>query len=149
MLDGFSGYNQVLVVEEDRTNITFVTPWETYAYVCMPFGLKNDGYNFQREMDHAFKYLIGNFMVDDEDDLSICSKLREENIKHLIVFLECFILYDISLNPKKCLFSLLEGRLLGHIVSKKGIHIDPKKIKSINDINPQTSKKEFNIDLKR
>jgi hypothetical protein len=149
MLDGFSGYNQVLVVEEDRTNITFVMPWETYAYVCMPFGLKNDGYNFQREMDHAFKYLIGNFMVDDEDDLSIRSKLREENIKHLIVFLECFILYGISLNPKKCLFSLLEGRLLGHIVSKKGIHIDKKKVKAINDINPQTSKKEFSIDLKR
>jgi hypothetical protein len=60
MLDGFSGYNQVLVVEEDRPKTTFVTPWETYAYAHMPFGLKNVGENFQREMDHAFKDLIGN-----------------------------------------------------------------------------------------
>jgi hypothetical protein len=27
MLDGFSGYNQVLVVEEDRAKTTFITPW--------------------------------------------------------------------------------------------------------------------------
>jgi hypothetical protein len=33
MLDGFSGYNQVLVVEEDRPKTTFITPWGTYAYV--------------------------------------------------------------------------------------------------------------------
>jgi cleavage and polyadenylation specificity factor subunit 1 len=41
MLDGFFGYNQVLVVEEDILKTTFVTPWETYEYVFMPFGLKN------------------------------------------------------------------------------------------------------------
>jgi hypothetical protein len=41
MLDGFSGYNQVLVAEEDRATTTFITPWETYAYARMPFGLKN------------------------------------------------------------------------------------------------------------
>jgi hypothetical protein len=83
MLDGFSGYNQVLVVEEDRPKTAFVTPWETYAYVCMPFGLKNVGETFQREMDHAFKYLIGKFMDDYQDDLTIHSKFREEHIKHL------------------------------------------------------------------
>jgi hypothetical protein len=32
MLNGFSVYNQVLVVEEDKENTTFITPWETYAY---------------------------------------------------------------------------------------------------------------------
>jgi hypothetical protein len=41
MLDGFSGYNQILVVEEDREKTTFITPWETYAYARIPFGLKN------------------------------------------------------------------------------------------------------------
>jgi hypothetical protein len=41
MLDGFSGYNQVIVVEEDRPKSTFVTPWGTYAYIRMPSELKN------------------------------------------------------------------------------------------------------------
>jgi hypothetical protein len=82
-LDGFFGYNQVLVVEEDRLKIYFIAPWETYAYVCMPFGLKNVGANFQREMDHAFKCLIGKFMVDYQNDLTIHSRVRENHIKHL------------------------------------------------------------------
>jgi hypothetical protein len=141
MLDGFSGYNQVLVVEEDRPKTTFVTPWETYAYIHMPFGLKNVGATFQREMDHAFKYLIGKFMEDYQDDMTIHSKLREEHIKHLRQVFECCRMYGISLNPKKCLFAVSEGKLLGHIVSKEGIYIDPERIKSINDLSPPTSKK--------
>jgi hypothetical protein len=60
----FSGYNQVLVVEEYRLKTPFVTLWGTYAYICMPFGLKNAGVTFQRKMDHAFKDLIGKFMAD-------------------------------------------------------------------------------------
>jgi hypothetical protein len=52
MLDGISGYNQVLAAEEDREKTTFITPWETYAYARIPFGLKNDGATIQRDMDH-------------------------------------------------------------------------------------------------
>jgi hypothetical protein len=50
-------------------------------------------------------------------------------------------MYGISLNPKKCLFVVSEGKLLGHIVRKEGVYIDPKRIKSINDLSPPTSKK--------
>ena len=38
LLDGFSGYNQVLVAEEDRLKITFRTKWGTFAYRRMPLG---------------------------------------------------------------------------------------------------------------
>jgi hypothetical protein len=41
MLDRFSGYNQVPISDEDRYKIAFTTPWGTYAYVRMPFGLMN------------------------------------------------------------------------------------------------------------
>ena len=71
MLDGFSGYNQVLVAEEDRENKAFITPWETYAYARIPFGLKNVGATLQRAMDHAFNYLIGKFMTAYQDDLTV------------------------------------------------------------------------------
>jgi hypothetical protein len=105
-LDGFFGYNQVLVVEEDRLKIYFITPWETYAYVCMPFGMKNVGETFQRAMDCAFKYLIGKFMTDYQDDLIIHSTVREKHIKHIRKVFEQCRLYGISLNPKKCLFTV-------------------------------------------
>ena len=64
MLDSFSGYNQVLVIEADKEKTTFITSWETYSYARMPFGLKNVGATFQRAMDHAFSGLIGKFMED-------------------------------------------------------------------------------------
>jgi hypothetical protein len=141
MLDGFSRYNQVLVVEEDREKTTFITTWETYAYARMPFGLKNVGATFQRAMDHVFNELIGKFMENYKDDLMVHSKKREDHIHHLIKVFERCILYDVSLNPKKCLFAMTQGKLLGHIVCKEGIYIDPKIFKSINELNPPKSKK--------
>jgi hypothetical protein len=42
-MDGFSGYNQIKMVLEDKAKTTFVTPWGTYCYKVMPFGLKNAG----------------------------------------------------------------------------------------------------------
>jgi hypothetical protein len=41
LLDGFSGYNQVLVSEEDHLKTTFRTKWGTFAYKRMPFRLIN------------------------------------------------------------------------------------------------------------
>ncbi|KAH9316614.1 hypothetical protein KI387_025241, partial [Taxus chinensis] len=54
MLDGFSGYNQVEVNTVDQHKTTFTTPWGTFAYKRMPFGLINVGATFQRAMDLAF-----------------------------------------------------------------------------------------------
>ena len=46
MFDGFSGYNQVAVHPEDQVKTTFTTPWGTFMYDKMPFGLMNVGANF-------------------------------------------------------------------------------------------------------
>jgi hypothetical protein len=51
MLDGFSGYNQILVHPNDREKTAFTTPWGTFMYAKMPFILMDVGATFQREMD--------------------------------------------------------------------------------------------------
>ena len=43
LLDGFSCYNQVLVAPNDQLKTTFKTPWGTFAYKQMSFGLINAG----------------------------------------------------------------------------------------------------------
>jgi hypothetical protein len=43
MLDGFSGYNQVLLKREDQLKISFTTPWGTFMYLRILFGLMNVG----------------------------------------------------------------------------------------------------------
>ena len=68
LLDGFSGYNQVLVSKEDRLKTTFRTKWGTYAYDKMPFRLINAGATFQRAMDIAFRGLLNRFVVVYLDD---------------------------------------------------------------------------------
>jgi hypothetical protein len=54
LLDGFSGYNQVLMSPPEQLKTTFRIPWGTYAYRTMPFGLINAGATFQRAMDITF-----------------------------------------------------------------------------------------------
>jgi ribonuclease HI len=46
MIDGFFGYNQISVMPEDREKTTFTTPWGTFMYAKMPFGLMNAGQRF-------------------------------------------------------------------------------------------------------
>ena len=131
LLDGFSSYNQVLVAEEDRLKTTFRTKWGTFAYRRMPFGLINVGATFQRAMDIDFHSLIGRSVVVYLDDVTIFSKKREEHTFHLKqIFKHCWK-YGISLNPKKCVFAVTEGKLLGHVISKKWISIDSERIRAI------------------
>ena len=47
-MDAFSGYNQILMVEEDQEKTAFVTSQGLYYYRVMPFGLKNAGDTYQR-----------------------------------------------------------------------------------------------------
>jgi hypothetical protein len=118
MLDCFFGYNQVLVAKEDKVETTFIIPYETYAYAQMTIGLKNVGVTFQRDMDHAFEGLIGQFMEDYRDDLIVHSKKKNEHIHHLRKVFERCILYGVSLNLKKGLFFVTEGKLLEHVTSR-------------------------------
>jgi hypothetical protein len=76
------------------------------------------------------------------DDITVCSKSDIEHCEHLKrVFLKCKK-FGLSLNPKKSLFAMKEGKLLGHIVSTEGVRIDPKRVESIQDLSLPRSKKE-------
>eukprot|EP00253_Pinus_taeda_P024607 PITA_24607 len=143
LLDGYSGYNQILVHEDDRDKTTFTTPWGTFHYAKMPFGLKNAGATFQRAMDMAFANEKDVFLIVYLDDLTVFSKSDEEHLFHLTkVFQKCRK-YGISLNPKKSLFAMSEGKLLGHIISKDGIRIDPARVEAIQQLEQPRRKKEI------
>jgi hypothetical protein len=83
LLDDFFGYNQVLFHPDDEEKTTFTTPWRTFMYVKIPFGLMNFGVTFHREMDIAFVYELGIFIVIYLDDITIFSKIDEEHLLHL------------------------------------------------------------------
>ena len=97
----------------------------------MPFGLMNAGATFHRAMDITFAKERDRFVVIYLDDITVFSKSDEEHLMHLKqIFRKCRK-YGLSLNPKKYVFVVEEGKLLGHIVSEKGICIDPNRVDSI------------------
>jgi len=100
----------------------------------MPFELINVGATFQRAMDIAFKVLINKLIVIYLDDITIYSKDRNNHLNGLKHIFEIRKKYGISLNPKKSYFSLLEGKLLGFIVSKKRIYVNPDRVQEIEKI---------------
>lgn len=102
-----------MVHPDDQYKITFTTPWGTFMYLRILFGLMNAGATFQREMDFAFADEIGRFIVIYLDDITVFSKTEEEHLLNLRRVLEKCRKFGISLNPKKTLFGLEEGKLLG------------------------------------
>jgi hypothetical protein len=141
MLDGFFGYNQVLVRKEDQNKTTFTTPWGAFEYLRMSFGLLNVGATFQRAMDFAFKELMGKIIEIYQDDLTVFSKDRSDHISHLRSVFERCHKYGISLNPANSILGVHEGKLLGHVISNDGVRIDPERVKAIEGIPlPQTKK---------
>ena len=49
-LDAYSGYHQIAMKESDQLATSFITPYGSYCYMTMPFGLKNAGATYQRCM---------------------------------------------------------------------------------------------------
>jgi ribonuclease HI len=142
MIDGFSGYNQISVMPEDREKTAFTTPWGTFMYAKMSFGLMNAGATFQWAMDIAFIGERDQFMMIYLDDITVFSRSDQEHYYHLRkVFLKCRR-FGLSLNPKKSLFTMKEGKLLGHIVSTKGVRIDPNRVEAIQTLSIPRSRKE-------
>src|SRR5271156_1480600 len=130
-LDRFSGYNQVSIDPKDQHKTAFATEWGIFAYRVMPFGLMNAPATFQRLMSHAFKEYLWDFLEVYMDDLCIHSDKQNQHVEHLKLIFEKCRIYRICLNPKKCVFMVRQGKILGHIVSKNGISTDFKKIEVI------------------
>nr|XP_027067607.1 uncharacterized protein LOC113693243 [Coffea arabica] len=140
--DCFAGYHQILMAEEDREKTSFITPWGTFCYRVMPFGLKNAGATYQRTMTTLFHDMIHKEMEVYVDDIIIKSKKVEDHLVDLKKLFERLRKYNLKLNPAKCAFGAPAGKLLGFIVSKKGIEIDPAKIKAIRDMPIPKSQKD-------
>ena len=141
-MDGFSGYNQIRMAEEDKTKTTFTTAWGTFCYRVMPFGLKNAGATYQRAMVALFHDLMHKEVEVYVDDIIAKSKQDKNHVEVLRRLFERLRKFQLKLNPEKCTFGVTSGKLLGFIVSEKGIEVDPDKVKAIVEMPPPRTLKE-------
>ena len=97
----------------------------------MSFGLKNAKDTYQHCMLKCFGDLIGQTIEEYVDDIVVKSKWADHIIADLEQTFTKLLANDIKLNPKKCIFGVLRGMLLGFIVSERGIKANPEKISAI------------------
>lgn len=120
LMDGFSGYNQIRMAEDQHKTI-FTTPWGTFYYQVMPFGLKNTRATYQREMTTIFHNFLHKIMEDYVNALQGKSKTWEKKIPIPRKIFERLEKYKPCLNPKNCFFGITSKKILGFIFSHKGI----------------------------
>jgi hypothetical protein len=104
----------------------------------MPFGLKNALAIFSRVVIATFKYFIHKFLELYLDDWIVFSPLKD-HVEVLILMLDRCTQCHISLNIKKCIFMTHFGILLGHVVCRQWLLVDPTKIFVIVNLPPPNS----------
>lgn len=134
------GYHQLKVKDEDVYKTAFRTRYGHYEFLVMPFGLTNAPAAFMDLMNRVFQPFLDQFVIVFIDDILVYSRNQEEHRQHLTAVLQ--ILKDRRLYAKfsKCDFWLEHIAFSGHIVSKKGIEMDPAKVKAIrNWVTPKNA----------
>ena len=97
----------------------------------MPFGLKSAHATYQRCVQNCLHKQIGRNVHAYVDDIVVKSRKEETLIDDLRETFDNLRVYKMMLNPDKCVFGVPAGKLLGFLVSNRGIEANPEKIKAI------------------
>ncbi|CAN6541281.1 unnamed protein product [Malus baccata var. baccata] len=141
-LDGYFGYNQIVIAPDDQENTTFTCPFGTFAYRRMPFGLCNAPATFQRCMVSIFSDYVERIIEIFMDDFSVFGNSFDNCLDNLTLILKCCVETNLVLNWEKCHFMVKQGIVLGHIISERGIEVDKSKIDLVRYLPSPTSVRE-------
>lgn len=120
-MDDFPGHNKIKVALVDMENTMLITPWGTFFYKVMPFGLKNVGAIYQRAMMTLFHNMMYKDIKVYVNDIIFKSHSKEDHMDHFQKLFECLRKLRQRLNPPKCKFGVLSGKLIRFVISQRGI----------------------------
>ncbi|GKV48237.1 hypothetical protein SLEP1_g55063 [Rubroshorea leprosula] len=142
-LDAYSGYHQVPMAPEDEEKTSFYVDDEIYCYVMMPFGLKNAGATYQKMVTIVFRAQIGKNLEVYVDDIVVNSRKAKDHLADLDETFNNLRKNRMRLNPAKCIFGVESGKFLGFMVSRRGIEVNPEKIRAIAEMESPKSVKDI------
>nr|XP_009763665.1 PREDICTED: uncharacterized protein LOC104215541 [Nicotiana sylvestris] len=135
-LDGYSGYNEIVICPEDQEKTNFTCPYGTFAFKRMSFGIYNVPATFQRCIMAIFTDMVKTFVEVFMDDFSVFGSSYDDCLKNLSKVLARCEEINLVLNWEKCHFMVQEGIVLGHRVSRSGIEVDKAKVKAVEQLPP-------------
>jgi hypothetical protein len=138
----YSGYHQIAIKEEDQEKTTFITLFSAYCYTTMSFGLKNADATYQRAIQACFKRQLNKNVEAYVDDVVVKTRNSSTLVDDLEETFASLRGYRWKLNPNKCVFGVPSGKLLGFIISQRGIEANPEKISAIISMQAPTSIKD-------
>ena len=125
------GFYQIPMDENSQEYTAFSTPFGSFKWLRMPMGLTNSPPTFQSLMEIVLSKLIWKTTVPYLDDCIIFSATAEEHLHRLREVLERFRAANLKINPLKSEFFRMKVQFLGHIISKKGLQVDPEKVSAV------------------
>ena len=129
------------MARDDEAKTAFITPIGTFCFLRMPFGLKNTGATFTRLITKVLAEQLGRNVEAYVGDIVVKSKLACTHAKDLQETFGNLRREGIKLNPEKCAFGVKAGKLLGFLVSERGIEANPEKIRAIQEMEaPRTAR---------
>ena len=77
------------------------------------------------------------------DDIAVKSRHKNDHLYDLRTMFDIMRAYQLKMNPTKSFLDVSSGKFLGFIVTSKGIHLDPDKVKAIQSMQPPKNLKEL------
>src|SRR4051812_40887126 len=142
-IDLRSGYHQLRLWEENIPKTAFRTRYGHYEFVVMPFGLTNAPAVFMDLMNRVCRSYLDKFVIVFIDDILVYSRSKEDHSQHLRLVLEKLREEKLYAKFSKCEFWIRQVDFLGHVVSEAGIHVDPAKIRAIENWKPPRTPTEI------
>lgn len=107
----------------------------------MPFGLHNAPATWQRLIDnilgdlepYVFVYL---------DDVIICTQTFQKHLEVLNDVFRRLRRSHLTVSIEKCHFCKSKMKYLGYVVDRRGLHVDPEKVKAMIELPPPKSVRE-------
>jgi len=131
LLDLRSSFYQVPLAEKDRDKTAFITRRGQWRFRSLPMGLSNSPGTFQRLMDLVLRGMTWISVLVYIDDIVVYGKtfdILRDKLEEVFTRLRKA---NLKLKPTKVKLFQEEITFLGHIVSARGISMDPSKVQEV------------------
>jgi hypothetical protein len=105
----------------------------------MSFGLTTAPTYFMYLMNKVFMEYLDKFIMVFIDDILVYSRSEEEHEEHLRLALQKLREHRLYAKLSKCEFWMKQVAFLGHVISKGGISVDPRKVQDVLSWNAPMS----------